>query len=713
VALLAASLPAASTEDVTPIRHPLVSESARLILASRPQDPVDAVLRDLETYSEIVCDDLTCVRTSGVRQADREVTRAPAVHVPGAAVRTVHPEVQGWLDDPLTAPPEADLALAMDRRRWKEPASVPQAQRLAMLEGTATTSADLAQIRADVVARWSSSGAAAMAPTLVGVEALGATVTSSSPLAGTIRARVPTAALPAILAAHPEILTVEPAPVMADDAGYAITVEDAVDGVEAADLLQANFFHERGYFGVPDESIGIVEPEADELRNLHVSFEDAFGNSRVSICGGTDPEICSFVDYDDGYEHPTKVTSILLSDLTLGQDANYTNPTEREQRSGVAREAYGIAMTSSDLGRVADMFSPGPGVYLVNHSASGDPAPSSCYGIGTSSQTWDSMYEAGIALFNSAGNNDHADPTACTVGQPASAMGVMAVGAYRIQFPPNSDEELSPATARGGGGATTSTTSRTLIGLLAPTGWLYRAEADQTADPEYKETGRFGITSASSPAATGAAALFRDWYKDEVDDAIDEPGLLYANLLLMGDRLSQTGGRLSSGFDNVSGAGVLRLRMFDADGLDNPAAHATGSVCVGDGQTVNVPFNSGTALGADVDYVKVVAWWYDYDYDGRSAGDPFNTVFLRLEKQVSGSWVQQVASNNTDNRQRVFADSGVGGSPWRFRLYGNAIETDADYGCGVDSVLVYWASVWEDNDRDDGGDLTDLVRPEP
>jgi hypothetical protein len=293
-------------------------------------------------------------------------------------------------------------------------------------------------------------------------------------------------------------------------------------------------------------------------------------------------------------------------------------------------------------------------------------------------------------------------------------MGVMAIGAYKVEDTADYDEVLTTGTPRGGGGTTGAGNGRSMIGLLGPTGWLYRAEADSTADPQYKEDGAFGGTSGATPAVTGGAALFREWYKDEVGDGIDEPGLLYANLLLMGDRISQTGGRLSSGFDNIGGAGVLRLRMFNGAGLDDPAAHATGSVCVGDGETVTVTFKSGNALPSAVDYLKVVAWWYDFDHDGAKAGD-FHQVHLRFQKQVSGFWLDMIqTSAESDNRQRLFTDGSVGGYPWRFRLIGDAVDTlSNDYGCGVDSVLVYWASIWEDNARDDGGDLTDFVRPEP
>ena len=63
------------------------------------------------------------------------------------------------------------------------------------------------------------------------------------------------------------------------------------------------------------------------------------------------------------------------------------------------------------------------------------------------------------------------------------------------------------------------------------------------------------------------------------------------------------------------------------------------------------------------------------------------------------------------NRQRVYA-SAVGGNTYRLSFYGKDVQSDSE-GCGTNSTRVWYARLHEDNARDDGGDLTTYIRPEP
>jgi hypothetical protein len=711
---------ARATLDEQPIRHPLKSPSALSIRASRLTEAPEVLLRDLVAISEVNCPEQgDCVvgQRAALRELERDPVPSAVSTVPNEGLWTA-PEVDDWLSSPLTAPAEVEVVFGLDRRQWRaSTVSVTYQQELAIFSGAATTRADLGQVRRDVVAQWRENGMIAMAPTLEGLARRGAQVLSSSPLTGSIRARVSGSQLEEILLAHPEIVQVDVPPTFAEDAGYSMVVEGSLDGIEVADLLQAKFFYERGYFGHIDEWIGVTEISADQIYNWHPSFLTSTLDPRVLICGGTDPAVCDFLDAFSGASHPTRVTSIIASDLMEGQDPNVTDTTARKQRTGIARKVPILAMDSDPTDRVVEIMSDTEELWLLNQSQTVSDA--NCDGVNDVCDDWNALYEAGVALFNSIHSSPgaHADPDLCTARAPATALGVMASGSYLVTDPPNSIETLDPQTARGGGGATlfpSDGNGRTIVGLLTPSGFVYRAEHDENTVPAYEETGNFGQTSASSPSLTAAAALFREWFQDEVGDDIDAPGLLYANLLLMGDRIDQTNGRMSSGFDNVGGAGILRLRMFNADGIDNPGAWATGSVCVDDSTTVTIGFNGGNTLPAAVDYIKVVAWWYDYRHDLSTDGNDFNEVHLKLQKDVSGTWTDVQVSDDHDNRQRVYSGTSVGGSAWRFRLRGEDVNTlNTDYGCGVDSVKVYWASLWEDNARDDGGDLTNLVRPEP
>ena len=71
-----------------------------------------------------------------------------------------------------------------------------------------------------------------------------------------------------------------------------------------------------------------------------------------------------------------------------------------------------------------------------------------------------------------------------------------------------------------------------------------------------------------------------------------------------------------------------------------------------------------------------------------------------------------VQDASSDNRHRVFVDENVGGRQWRLEISGQNITSNGE-GCGDVSNRVYYAGVWEENDRDDDTTLSTFVRPEP
>src|SRR5262245_1277602 len=89
------------------------------------------------------------------------------------------------------------------------------------------------------------------------------------------------------------------------------------------------------------------------------------------------------------------------------------------------------------------------------------------------------------------------------------------------------------------------------------------------------QPGNFCCTSGAVAVMSGAAQVYLEYYQDDIGLIADNPGLLYANLLLWGDL---TGGP-SSVYDNLWGAGKLRLRA-PVGGLDGPAAWSDGSTCI-------------------------------------------------------------------------------------------------------------------------------------
>jgi hypothetical protein len=191
-----------------------------------------------------------------------------------------------------------------------------------------------------------------------------------------------------------------------------------------------------------------------------------------------------------------------------------------------------------------------------------------------------------------------------------------------------------------------------------------------------------------------AAVNFIDWYKHTNSDLIDSPGVLFTNMLLMGDRQGQSGSYLTSKFDERWGAGRLQLRKFDSSGLDRPDGWDTGYTCIDDEETAVFSINRGSAISSSVDVFNGVIYWYDPRHeDGRSVSD----IDMRL-KTSSGTTLRS-SLDSYDNKELVFSTN-VGGQSLEVELNGYDVKTDSTI-CGRNSMLVYYAWFYEDSARND------------
>ncbi len=408
-------------------------------------------------------------------------------------------------------------------------------------------------------------------------------------------------------------------------------------------------------------------------------------------------------------DHATAVVGVLLGDNTRSQHAELLNgfraqfPFEsnaqyaaaraaaQRDRSGVARRAgmyafgTGSTLVSSRMGKAYDtMRGQAKAVPIVNISTSldlkhldGSPNPS-CSPTTAASKHVNAFYEDGGLTFKSAGNwgdprsyldNDRPVP-ACTVGDPGAALSAMAVGGVDDAY----TNTTSPTIARSTGSSYSDPAGRALVKLVSyyrleapfrkvgPYGWDTQSYGPAPDDQEelepnlppddYRAREAWRGTSFSAPAVAAAAAVFRGWYVDTLSSFIDEPGMLAASLLHMGDRHQTGGAYLNQGFDPNLGAGLLELELYDSAHQPAHWGRAYSKQCVGSFASVFHDVNNGNPIEGDITDLEATLWWYDVDHDTGGALSNLNLYLWR--KNSAGVWqIMRSSTSTQNNMERV------------------------------------------------------------
>ena len=117
-------------------------------------------------------------------------------------------------------------------------------------------------------------------------------------------------------------------------------------------------------------------------------------------------------------------------------------------------------------------------------------------------------------------------------------------------------------------------------------------------------------------------------------------------------------------------------------------------------EIVTVQFFDGNSISSDYDIAKAVIWWYDRRHE---IGTTPDDIDLTLEYN-GGSLLGSTSS--FDNKERVFADTNVGGDSVSLDIKGYSVTSDGE-GCGINSMRVYYAAMLEDSDRDESNGKPD------
>jgi len=508
------------------------------------------------------------------------------------------------------------------------------------------------------------------------------------------------------------------------------------DGSTVAAGSQLNQFIDANYDGEvgpgSSDDLHVALMDARGFQDDHLGFNDtSTGSSRIAARKSCTNLGCSSVlDFatpiTDDDNHGTVVAGFLLGDLYDGQDSSYTTQADRHARSGYAREARLRYYKTSTTNGINYAYAHIAGSSSVTISAStvttGNTDPN-CLGMTSTSAAVNDLYEAGVSHFQAAGNVTTVSVTNCNVQDPGSAIGAFTVGAHGNSGFANEiavrtasiwDQTASGGRASPHGGYNWGEgRNRSIIDITAYS--CRRLGFHQNGG--YYDNSAWCGTSFATPVVGAAAIDLIDFFRNTYPTtSIEDPGRLYAALLLMGDRQGLSGGKLSSGFDHRFGAGRLKMRKFDDAGMDKPTLgdweFVIGRTCVDHGETVELDVYNGASIPYDMDDFKGVAWWYDPAHE---TGSAIANVDMKLV-QVAPTVTTLTTSNSYyDNKERVFRDYGLGwtsGQKLKIQLIGTSVTSD-NLGCGANSMMVYYAWFMEDADRDDAdGPTASEIEPE-
>lgn len=275
--------------------------------------------------------------------------------------------------------------------------------------------------------------------------------------------------------------------------------------------------------------------------------------------------------------HGTWVTSVLLGDITEGQDPNITDPLERLRRTGMAPEAalYYLNASYPDEIAAAIFNAVGSGADVINLSLASPCQPNcsptaDCGGMNSMIRF---ATESGVLVVAAAGNSNgiciSSEPTVCSVCQPALRPEVLAVGNVDTLGSIDYDvADIHLLSSRG----------KIRVGVAGQYASLYPNGVDIPAvsisapgtfshfffgaQHEYLDWGgqyQSG-TSLASPVIAGGAALLRQ-EMGYLSPFHRDVNMLRAKIIAMGDGTGAIAGGYMS---EVYGAGKVKFHPFNS-----------------------------------------------------------------------------------------------------------------------------------------------------
>jgi hypothetical protein len=407
--------------------------------------------------------------------------------------------------------------------------------------------------------------------------------------------------------------------------------------------------------------------------------------------------------YGSASSHATAVAGILFGDLSDGQGT--FDVSDEIAGSGYAPEARGYFLAGGVTAGLDHIVDLNPRPDLVSNSWGLIESPE-CSGRRAQSISANGIFLDGTAVF-AAAHNRGGDSSNCKVTSPGSAIGVFTVGAHidppnpvdgvdysmdDVRYGPIRATESDPSSF---GGNINEGQNRSIIDLTGPSTRLRKfGNSGNLID-----SGGVCCTSLATPTIASAAMAYMDFFRQRWSTYINSPGVLYANMLLMGDRQTQFG-KGSTNPDHHWGMGRLRMRMTGNGQLDVPWYFNTGETCVSHGEVWDLTIGGGGAVDDDVEAFKFAAYWYDHRHDGSNGEGAGLVADVDVSLRDAGAHQTIISDvDGSDNKARLFR-ADIGGITPRVRFTGYNIAGHVDPICGANSIRVFYAYFFEDSDRE-------------
>jgi len=418
-------------------------------------------------------------------------------------------------------------------------------------------------------------------------------------------------------------------------------------------------------------------------------------------------------------QHGTQMAGILLADLTQGQDPNYpgVGSTDQLARTGFSTEAsfsfieaQGVNF-SDEVQKIAEL-----NVDIVNHSGFYNDASLQCYTGPDFNTHVDNIYHDGVFWVNCAGNG-HIATNTCDVPPPATASGSFTVAATVKNAVDLQNAEICSGSRRG----EHPDIDYTLVDLTAVGGRQGQSTPDYSlANGSFYNDAGFCSTSQATASVAGAAANLKHHFLtifDPVD--VNEPGLIHASMLAMGDgqlEIPIHAGETTPN-DPRWGAGRMRMRLLTGPGMDAPWRWRYYIGVLGDGQVKYVNLNP-TAGGVnqpvpeEAEFFTAALWYHEPNLD-HDAGEVPADIALRVQQSPS---VGYTCSSYGPRSQRLTLGDDLNGAAWKVKLTGLNIPIGWDPHDDLyreDKRKVFLAFYWEDGAWDDANGPNTPMRYEP